>query len=91
MIIKIIEKLGMFENFAGDEATLSHALLNRLPTFGDEILLHDMDAMLPVHLSDCPGIKANKRKQLGIENMYHICNAFLGEKENHVSQLIPHL
>ena len=52
----------MFENFAGDEATLIHALLNRFPTFGDEILLHDIDAMLTVHLSDCQGIKANKRK-----------------------------
>ena len=42
MNIKIIEELGMFENFAGDEATLIHALLNRFPTFGDEILLHDI-------------------------------------------------
>ena len=90
MIIKITEELGMFEYFAGDEATLVHALLNRFPTFGDKILLHDIDAMLTVHLSDCPGIKANKRKQLGIEIMYRICTAFLGEKENHGSQSIPH-
>ena len=90
MIIKIIEELGMFEYFAGDEATLIHALLNRFPTFGDKILLHDIDAMLTVHLSDCPGIKANKRKQLGIEIMYRIFTAFLGEKENHGSQSIPH-
>ena len=90
MIIKIIEELGMFENLAGDEATLIHALLNKFPTFGDEILLHDIDVMLTVHLSDCPVIKANKRKLLGIKIMYHICTAFLGEKENHGSQLIPH-
>ena len=90
MIIKIIEELGMFENFAGDEAALIHALLNRFPTFGDEILLQDIDVMLTVHLSDCQGIKAKKRKQLGIEIMYHICTAFLGEKENHGSQVIPH-
>ena len=90
MIIKVIEELGMFENFAEDEATLIHALLNRFPTFEDEILLHDIDIMPTVHLMDCPGIKANKRKQLGIEIMHHICTAFLGEKENHGSQLIPH-
>ena len=90
MIIKIIEELGMFENFAGDEATLLHALLCRFPTFGDEILLHDIDVMLTIYLSDCQGIKANKRKQLGIEIMYHICTAFLSEKENHGSQLVPH-
>ena len=90
MIIKIIEELGMFETFAGDEATLIYVLLNRFPTFRDEILLHDIDAMLTVHLSDCQGINANKRKQLGIEIMYHICTIFLGEKENHGSQLIPH-
>ena len=52
MIIKIIEELGMFEYFVGDEATLINALLNRFPTFGDEILLHDIDVMLTVHLSD---------------------------------------
>ena len=46
--------------------------------------------MLTVHLSDCPGIKVNKRKQLGIESMYQNCTAFLGEEENHGSQLIPH-
>ena len=90
MIIKIIEELGMFENFAGAEATLINALLSRFPRFGDEMLLHDIDVMLTVHLSDCPGIQANKRKQLGIETMYHICIASLGEKENHGSQLIPH-
>ena len=90
MIITIIEELGMFEYFAGDEATLIHALLNRFPTLGDEMLLHDIDAILTVHLSDCPGIKANKRKQLGIVVMYHICTAFLGEKENHGSQSILH-
>ena len=89
MIIKITEEFGMFANFAGDEATLIHALLNRFPTFGDEMLLHDIDVMLTVHLSDCPGIKANKRKQLGIEIIYHICTAFLGENENNGSQLIP--
>ena len=90
MIIKIIEELGMFENFAGDKATLLHALLNRLPASGDDILLDDIDVVRTVHLSDCPGIKANKHKQLGIDIMYHICTAFLGEKENHGSQLIPH-
>ena len=57
MSIKIIEELSMLEYFARDEATLLHALLNRFPTFGDEILLHDIDVMFTVHLSDCQGLK----------------------------------
>ena len=55
----------MFENFAEDEATLIHALLNRFPTFEDKILLHDIDVMPTVHLSDFPRVQEKVKPSSG--------------------------
>ena len=45
-MLKIIERLSMFEYFSGDEATVIQAILNRFPIFGDEVLLRNINAML---------------------------------------------
>ena len=66
----------MFEYLAGDRATVVEAILNRFPTFGDQILLRDINFMHTVYLGEHPEDSTDKRNQLGMEIMHHICTVF---------------
>ena len=66
----------MFEYFAGDEAPVAQKLLKRLQAFGSKVLLRGINVMHTVYLSERPEVSTDKRHQLGIEIVYHICTVF---------------